>query len=441
MADVYTTTTTQGFGERLVGSIKNFIVGILLFVISFAVLYWNEGRVDFSKVAEKAVVIQTDGQSIDVSNEGKFVSVYGNVATNDVIGDGQYLVPGNYLGVTRKAEMYSWVEKESSKSTEHVGGSETTQTTYTYKKEWDSTPESNFKYPEGHQNPSMAVMDASVYAKDATIGGYHFMPGSAHLPVGNSVTLEASSTILIQTNGDTSLANSMYIFIRKNATSTLESPEVGDIRISYTAVPPAFTGTLFGVVAGSSISPYSNDGKEFYRLFNSTREEAIVTLHNEYTMSLWIFRGVGFLLMFVGLMSILSPFTIFLSFIPIFGAFGRGVAFMFSLVVSLLLSVITIVVSSIIHDPKVLGVVIVISVIAGIGILMHASKKSQGVPPIDASAPVTPTPPAPMAVNSTVPQVPTSTYSTTPELATIATNAQPVQNSATTQSQAIPPIA
>lgn len=380
MADVFTTTTTQGLGGRILGSFKNFLVGLILFIASFFILYWNEGRVDLSTVAEKAVIVQADSQALDVSLEGKFVSVFGAVATDDMLGDGQFLLPGNYLSVVRKSEMYSWVEAENSKSTEQAGGSETTQTTYKYNKDWKANPANNFKHPEGHENPSKAISDLSVYAKNAMIGGYHFNPGQAKLPTGQEVPLGASNTVLMLGDFIVSLTSNNYIFVHKSASSTVASPEVGDIRITYKAVPPAFTGVLFGVVTGSSITPYNTEGSEFYRLFNGTRDEALATLHQEYMASLWGYRFIGFLLMFIGLTRIFSPLVVTLSFIPFFGSLGRGAAFILSLVTSLVLSFLTILVSSIIHSPKVLFAVIIVAVISGIGAFIHASKKSQSTP-------------------------------------------------------------
>lgn len=39
----YTETTTQSWGSRLGDSLKGIIVGIILFIVSFPLLFWNEG--------------------------------------------------------------------------------------------------------------------------------------------------------------------------------------------------------------------------------------------------------------------------------------------------------------------------------------------------------------------------------------------------------------
>ena len=40
----FTETTRIGWGSRLMESIKGVIAGLILFLLSFLVLFWNEGR-------------------------------------------------------------------------------------------------------------------------------------------------------------------------------------------------------------------------------------------------------------------------------------------------------------------------------------------------------------------------------------------------------------
>jgi hypothetical protein len=133
MPDTFTTVTTKGYGSRVLGSVQGVLLGFLLFVVSFGVLYWNEGRVDVSSIAKKSVVADAT-VTPDGGLNGSFVSATGNVTSAETIGDTLYLKPGSYLSVNRKAEMYAWVEKSDSKSEVKTGGSETTTTTYNYVK-------------------------------------------------------------------------------------------------------------------------------------------------------------------------------------------------------------------------------------------------------------------------------------------------------------------
>ena len=59
MQDQFTEVTTKGWGSRILNSIKGVLVGFLMFIVSFGVLYWNEGRIDVSKIAETSIEINT----------------------------------------------------------------------------------------------------------------------------------------------------------------------------------------------------------------------------------------------------------------------------------------------------------------------------------------------------------------------------------------------
>ncbi len=59
MPDQFTDVTTTGYGGRIVNSIKGVVIGLILFVVSFGLLYWNEGRVDLSNIAKTATEISS----------------------------------------------------------------------------------------------------------------------------------------------------------------------------------------------------------------------------------------------------------------------------------------------------------------------------------------------------------------------------------------------
>jgi len=131
MPDQFVKVTTKGYGTRIGESVGRVVVGILLFLGSFGLLFWNEGRADLSTVANKAIDVGT-------AQDGDLVWVTGEVSTDAKIGDDLYLDAGDYLAVERNVEMYAWVEKTEESSTTNVGGSETTTTTYDYVKEWEN---------------------------------------------------------------------------------------------------------------------------------------------------------------------------------------------------------------------------------------------------------------------------------------------------------------
>jgi len=395
MPDQFTDVTTTGYGGRIINSIKGVIIGLILFVVSFGLLYWNEGRVDLSNIAKTATEISSASISTDASLNGKLVSTTGNVNSDQIIGDNLYLNPDKFIAVERRVEMYSWIEKSESRNKTNTGGSETTETTYTYSKGWEENPKSSsdFKHPEGHENSQKSLESYTNKVTAATIGKYNFDPQSVTLPSFSKLPLNSQNVTL---SDGAVLANDGYIFIKKSADGTFDNPQIGDLRISYHVLRPGFEGTIFGKLNGSKIDPYFDQkGNNLYRLFIGTRDQAISALHTEYTTLLWILRLVGFLLMWFGLMALFGPISVLLDILPIFGAISRSFIGVATFLVAFVLTIVTILVSMIAHSLIALIIALVITIGAIIAFfVMWKNKKKAGGATATATAPVQATPPA-----------------------------------------------
>lgn len=394
MPDQFTDVTTTGYGGRIVNSIKGVVIGLILFVVSFGLLYWNEGRVDLSNIAKTATEISSATVSTDSTLSGKLISTSGGVNSDQTIGDNLFLNPDKFIAAEREVEMYSWIEKSESHSKTNTGGSETTETTYTYSKGWEENPKSssNFKHPEGHENPQKSLDSYINKVTAATIGAYNFDPQSVTLPNFSQLPLNSQNVTLSE---GAVLANDSYIFIKKSADGTFDSPQIGDIRISYHILRPGFDGTIFGKLSGSKIDPYfDQDGNNLYRLFIGTRDQAISTLHTEYTTLLWILRLVGFLLMWFGLSALFGPISVLLDFLPIFGAISRSVIGIATFLVAFVLTIVTILVSMIAHSliALIIALVITVGAIIAFVVMWKNKKKASGVM-ATATAPVQTAPP------------------------------------------------
>jgi hypothetical protein len=189
MADQVDVVSEQGFGSNLMDSIKGIATGGLLFVFSFAVLWKNEGCVNYGKLAKHAVVVKSD--AIDKSADGKFVSVTGPIGGADKIGDPEFLQPGSYIQLDRKVEMYAWTEHQHTETKNKLGGGTEKHTTYTYSKDWTTTPWPPDKFYEakGHENPPLTVKSETFTVNKATVGAYPFNATEATLPPGEPLKL------------------------------------------------------------------------------------------------------------------------------------------------------------------------------------------------------------------------------------------------------------
>jgi hypothetical protein len=411
MPDHFTETTTTGYGKRVGNAFGGIIVGIILFFASFVVLYTNEGAVDFSLIAKTAVQVDASQEVTDAALKDKLLSTTGTLTTTETIGDDMYLKPGKYIALVRDAEMYAWVEKKSEHSQTDVGGGETTTTTYDYVKEWTANPQtsSGFRYPEGHQNPSMEVKGTSRRVAKATIGVFDIDMQNVDLPSLSRLTLNAENTdpaaapsVNAAAGSPAKLEGGEYIYMGKTAGSTFAAPAVGDVRISYSTLNDGVNVTIFGKLTGKTFGSYLDpNNNRLFRIFTGSREEAISSLHEEYVMSKWIWRGVGFLMMWIGLAALMGPISVILDFLPFLGGLSRNLIGAVTFVVALVLSAVTILISMVFHNVVALVVVLVVVVGGAVWFVMQKKAQAGGVkaPPIESAgsgpgAPIPPNPPS-----------------------------------------------
>lgn len=378
----YVQVTHRGWGSRLAGSLVGVLIGLLLFPLSFVVLWVNEGRTDLSKVAADSIPISAS--AVDPSVEGKFVAAAGVLASDEELGDPGFLQPAAYVQLSRQVEMYAWEEESDTETERTIGGDERTTTEYTYEKVWTSNPEdsSDFEYEQSHQNPEMRVPSEEFTVRSATVGAYRIDPQEITLPGGTEVRLARENVIEEQGElvGD-------YIFI---GSGTLANPEIGDLRIKYTAVLSGLDVTVFGKARGDQIVPYVYQGKtRLYRAFTSDRESAIATLSSEHQMISWLLRLAGFLMMWIGLGLVLGPISTFLDVLPVLGNLSRGAIGLLTFAVALALSIVTIVIAIIAHSLVLL--ILLLALIVGAAFLRSRRKAGARAP---AGPPVTPTPAA-----------------------------------------------
>jgi len=257
--------------------------------------------------------------------------------------------------------VYAWEETTSETSETKLGGSEEVTTTYSYEKVWTAHPQksSGFKIPEGHENVHRTLKSQSASVKNADIEGYTLRVSSLSLPSFSDITLTSENIIPSE---EYSLASPGFLYA---GSGTLQNPQIGDVRISYTGLAyPLERATVFGKINTESKTIdayYGKKDKKFYRLFESGREGALETLRFEHKLLTWGLRLVGFVLMWAGMMMILAPISVFLDVVPIFGTISRSALGFMTGIIAFVLSLITILVSMIVHNIYVLIAVLILA--------------------------------------------------------------------------------
>lgn len=366
MADQYAAGAKKSWGSAILDSFVGALIGLLLFLLAFAVLWNNEGTVDFSRIARTSVDVPAG--KIDPSASGKLVSLSGKLTSSDLVGDSQFLKPGNYIQLSRRVEMYAWAEKSKNAAQDKLGGGSENKTTYNYEKAWTASPKaaSQFKYPAGHENPALLVESMTFTALTAKIGVYGVDPQAMELPKPRQLTLTPDKLL------PGSRLEGGYIF---NGKGSLTAPQLGDIRISYGVVENNLSVTAFGQLEDDHLVPFLYKGKNrLYRALKGSRDEAIAAIAAEHPATVWVVRIVGFLMMWGGLFLVLGPLNAWLKVFPWLGTAGRWLSSAVTFPIALVLSAVTVIIAIIAHNLWLL--LVVIAALAG-GVYWAATRQKK----------------------------------------------------------------
>ena len=107
--DEFRETTRRSWLDRLGGAFVGVVVGLLLFVIAFPLLWWNEGRaVDRSRTLEEGLglVVPVAAERIDPAHEKGLIHIAGLATADAPLGDPLFGVSAAALKLERVVAMY-----------------------------------------------------------------------------------------------------------------------------------------------------------------------------------------------------------------------------------------------------------------------------------------------------------------------------------------------
>ncbi len=339
--DSFTEVSSTSFGERVGNSFKGILLGLLLFVAGTGLLYWNEGRAvrtgDAINEAQIATVTLPNITTIDTSFNGKMVHATGKAVTTDELKDPVTDISANAIALIRKVSYYQWVQSSSTTETKKLDGSVEKTTTYTYEKAWTDKPVSsaNFKQPQGHQNTILADLETLTWtAKNVTFGAYtlpdfliHAIGGAEEFaPVISDASLQKS----LFPHYEESAENTPLVHVRQNTLylgKEPHDPNIGDMRIVYSAKPQDNVSILARVYGNTFDKFLASNGETFYQLNMGIVSADTMYQHAKDANSTltWILRGVGMVMVVIGLILFVTPLSTIASIIPILGdIFGAG---------------------------------------------------------------------------------------------------------------------
>ena len=229
----FTETTTTGYGTRVGNSFKAIGSGFLLFVLGTALLWWNEGRaVKTEKMLDEAgsaYVEMENPNKKDASLEGELICGTAMATTEDSLSDAQFGIGTKAIALRRSVEYYQWVEHSQTKKEDKLGGKEVTTTTYTYSKQWVSSPiQSSQFHDPAYQNKNMVlttVEDAEQYAENVSFGAYKLNESLIHsISSREGMDLAIAEDLLAQFDKSTQAAYERFYGVQKSIPQPAQQP-------------------------------------------------------------------------------------------------------------------------------------------------------------------------------------------------------------------------
>lgn len=311
--DRFVEVTRRGYFQRLANSFGGIVIGFILVIAAFPLLWWNEGRaVKAQRGLDNATktVVSIEPEVIDPAKNGHLVHVTGEAHSAAPIRDGDLgVVFNNVLVVTRTVEMFQWVEHKSEQTENEVGGSQRTVTTYTYEREWaeERADSAAFKHADGHTNPAMPLQSQSWAASETELGAFR---------------LERDALLRLTAGEEREPATvpdgwrlEGYTLYRGDPAS----PQLGDLRATYTVLPSPAPVSLLARQMGRGFEPYQTpNGYEIFLVSDGihSAEAMIQEQKNLESMTTWILRGVGLLMMWLGFCLIMGPLQALANILP-----------------------------------------------------------------------------------------------------------------------------
>lgn len=163
-------------------------------------------------------------------------------------------------------------------------------------------------------------------------------------------------------------------------TSTVNpgAPQVGDVRISWSYVPETMPISIVACQNAGTFSPYVAENGytvDLMQMGIKSKELMFQNAKDNNSMWTWVWRIVGWLMMYIGLKMILAPISVMADVLPVLGnivEFGIGIiAFFVSAVVALVI----IAIAWIFYRP-ILGILILAAAIGLVVLLIKKKKKT-----------------------------------------------------------------
>ena len=408
----FTETRTTGYGSRLGNSCMAIPMGIILFLVATALLWWNEGRAvhraqDIKQVAKTAQSIG-DISNANTSLDGQLIHTTGTASTEDILSDDLFGIKTNALAIVRSAEYYQWKENEKHETKDKLGGKQEEIITYTYERDWTADPinSSRFKDPDyqGVNNVIWEIEDMRVIASNVSFGTYTL----PELFISDIVSKQSDNVSPLMISADNpalkqlneNVMKALGENVRPEAAQVKDSlayvhvfgnqvyigfnpakPSIGDIRLTFEQLAPSCNISLIAVPTNGTFTTFQakHDANEYeLRVGTWTLDQMIKQANDENATLTWILRILGVIIVIAALKMIFGILVTILKLVPFLASImNLGVSLVCG-VLGFVWSLIVIAIAWIFYRPL-LGIALLVIAAGLVYWLVIKGKKQQAV--------------------------------------------------------------
>ncbi|XP_072026248.1 transmembrane protein 43-like isoform X2 [Amphiura filiformis] len=372
--------------DRISQTFAGGLLGLGIFVVSFFILFANEGRaVQTATALEEclSLVIPVENSNmIYQENNNKLIHITGYLRTDQALKDGMTGVEIQAVKLRREVEMYQWVEH---KRTREIKENKQTkiETDFMYTKEWKNNLISSdlFDNPHRHQNQREFPIKPTTYV------AVHTYVGSYYLKEGLKAKIEEFISYTPKTNPPD--PNIKYVDGRFY-TGMPRTPQVGDARITYSYAglsgpqtyhlgPPNIV-SIIAKQSGSQLTKYQTQSEMAIELLHygeKTADEMVQDEVDANTALTWLLRAGGWFMMFMGLYLMTNIINRLVSWIPLVRTLVSFGLTVFNLTVSFTLSLITISLGWFYYRPLMAIALIAVALTPSIITYIRGQRKSE----------------------------------------------------------------
>lgn len=365
MDNKFTEVATLTYGQNIKNSFSLVIFGIILFIASFFLLWWNEGnsvrlieKEDF--INKNAIAVNST--AINRSNDMKLIATNGSVYTDETLSDFMVTID-KALNLKRTVEMYQWIEKKHERKQKNMGGSTTKTTTYTYEKKWDDSVHNSNRFKQaGYTNPKFTFKSKALTVNRAKMGDFKLNSDQIS-QIGGYRRINR-----LEDRVDYKIIDNYYY-----KGNDYSNPEVGDIRISYNYVPSGASISIIGQQNwDNSIGEMSTKNGPLYLQYDGilSLDEMLNKFKKSNMITTFVLRLGGFLMMYAALRMLTSPLLAIAGFIPILSEIAEFISSFMLGILAVTLTLLTIAIAWFAYRP-----VITILLIVSIGLIIYEAKR------------------------------------------------------------------